>query len=171
MCFIITFSLVVSPCLVKSGKGNSIDSLHELLTSDSEGSCMGVGSPRDVQSPVFHDRAEVGIPLLHHHMHSLQNRRNLCVDVLSAVDCVVLLVIGLVKLWVTIWKSLCRMRGSSVRGSRHHPASQTPWKTSPKLPQALLQKASPRPFPGKRCNDPGFREKCLSFSLAGLLSF
>ncbi|XP_074539760.1 inhibitor of Bruton tyrosine kinase isoform X2 [Halichoeres trimaculatus] len=49
---------VVSPCLMKSGKANSIDSLHELLTSDSEGSCMGVGSPRDVQSPVFHDRTE-----------------------------------------------------------------------------------------------------------------
>uniref|UniRef100_A0A8C5E3A6 BTB domain-containing protein n=1 Tax=Gouania willdenowi TaxID=441366 RepID=A0A8C5E3A6_GOUWI len=31
----------------------------ELLTSDSESSCLGVGSPRDIQSPVFHDRAEV----------------------------------------------------------------------------------------------------------------
>ncbi|CAJ1061970.1 inhibitor of Bruton tyrosine kinase [Xyrichtys novacula] len=49
---------VVSQCLMKSGKANSTDSLHELLTSDSEGSYMGVGSPRDVQSPVFHDRAE-----------------------------------------------------------------------------------------------------------------
>lgn len=49
---------VVSPCLVKSGKANSTESLQELLTSDSEGSCMGVGSPRDIQSPVFHDRAE-----------------------------------------------------------------------------------------------------------------
>ncbi|XP_034553672.1 inhibitor of Bruton tyrosine kinase [Notolabrus celidotus] len=49
---------VISPCLLKSGKANSTDSLHELLTSDSEGSCMGVGSPRDVQSPVFHDRTE-----------------------------------------------------------------------------------------------------------------
>lgn len=49
---------VVSPCLVKSGKANSTESLQELLTSDSEGSCMGVGSPRDMQSPVFHDRAE-----------------------------------------------------------------------------------------------------------------
>uniref|UniRef100_A0A672HT70 BTB domain-containing protein n=1 Tax=Salarias fasciatus TaxID=181472 RepID=A0A672HT70_SALFA len=50
---------VVSPCLVKSGKANSTDSLQELLTSDSEGSYMGVGSPRDVQSPVFTDRTEV----------------------------------------------------------------------------------------------------------------
>lgn len=49
---------VVSPCLVKSGKANSTESLQELLTSDSEGSYMGVGSPRDVQSPVFHDRGE-----------------------------------------------------------------------------------------------------------------
>ncbi|KAM3615134.1 uncharacterized protein V6R79_023915 [Siganus canaliculatus] len=49
---------VISPSLVKSGKANSTDSLQELLTSDSEGSYMGVGSPRDMQSPVFHDRAE-----------------------------------------------------------------------------------------------------------------
>ncbi|XP_077432250.1 inhibitor of Bruton tyrosine kinase isoform X2 [Vanacampus margaritifer] len=47
----------VSPCLVKTGKGTSTESLQELLTSDSEGSCMGLGSPRDMQSPVFHDRA------------------------------------------------------------------------------------------------------------------
>uniref|UniRef100_A0A8C5ED32 BTB domain-containing protein n=1 Tax=Gouania willdenowi TaxID=441366 RepID=A0A8C5ED32_GOUWI len=38
---------------------NSTESLQELLTSDSESSCLGVGSPRDIQSPVFHDRAEV----------------------------------------------------------------------------------------------------------------
>lgn len=50
---------VISPSLVKSGKANSAESLQELLTSDSEGSCMGVGSPRDMQSPVFHDRVEV----------------------------------------------------------------------------------------------------------------
>lgn len=49
---------VISPTLVKSGKANSAESLQELLTSDSEGSCMGVGSPRDMQSPVFHDRVE-----------------------------------------------------------------------------------------------------------------
>ncbi|XP_060907178.1 inhibitor of Bruton tyrosine kinase [Labrus mixtus] len=49
---------VVSPCLVKSGKANSTESLQELLTSDSEGSYMGVGSPRGMQSPVFHDRTE-----------------------------------------------------------------------------------------------------------------
>uniref|UniRef100_A0A8D3DEL6 Inhibitor of Bruton tyrosine kinase n=1 Tax=Scophthalmus maximus TaxID=52904 RepID=A0A8D3DEL6_SCOMX len=41
-----------------SCKANSTESLQELLTSDSEGSYMGLGSPRDVQSPVFHDRAE-----------------------------------------------------------------------------------------------------------------
>lgn len=54
-----SFLSVVSPCLVKSGKANSTESLQELLTSDSEGSYMGVGSPRDIQSPIFHDRAEV----------------------------------------------------------------------------------------------------------------
>uniref|UniRef100_A0AAQ5YCA8 BTB domain-containing protein n=1 Tax=Amphiprion ocellaris TaxID=80972 RepID=A0AAQ5YCA8_AMPOC len=50
---------MVSLNLVKSNKANSTESLQELLTSDSEGSYMGVGSPRDMQSPVFHDRAEV----------------------------------------------------------------------------------------------------------------
>uniref|UniRef100_A0AAX7VAX8 BTB domain-containing protein n=1 Tax=Astatotilapia calliptera TaxID=8154 RepID=A0AAX7VAX8_ASTCA len=39
-------------------------SLQELLTSDSEGSYMGVGSPRDMQSPVFHERAEVNFTSL-----------------------------------------------------------------------------------------------------------
>uniref|UniRef100_A0A4W5Q7Q0 Uncharacterized protein n=2 Tax=Hucho hucho TaxID=62062 RepID=A0A4W5Q7Q0_9TELE len=37
-----------------------MESLQELMTSDSEGSYMGVGSPRDLQSPVFHDRPEEG---------------------------------------------------------------------------------------------------------------
>uniref|UniRef100_A0A665VJ46 BTB domain-containing protein n=1 Tax=Echeneis naucrates TaxID=173247 RepID=A0A665VJ46_ECHNA len=50
---------MVSSCLVKSGKANSTESLQELLTSDSESSCMGVGSPRDIQSPILHDRAEL----------------------------------------------------------------------------------------------------------------
>uniref|UniRef100_A0A8C5E5B2 BTB domain-containing protein n=1 Tax=Gouania willdenowi TaxID=441366 RepID=A0A8C5E5B2_GOUWI len=50
---------VVPTCLVKCAKANSTESLQELLTSDSESSCLGVGSPRDIQSPVFHDRAEV----------------------------------------------------------------------------------------------------------------
>ncbi|XP_023389211.1 inhibitor of Bruton tyrosine kinase isoform X2 [Pteropus vampyrus] len=39
--------------LLRSDKANSVDSLPELLTSDSEGSCVGVGSPRDLQSPDF----------------------------------------------------------------------------------------------------------------------
>uniref|UniRef100_A0A7N6AWG9 BTB domain-containing protein n=1 Tax=Anabas testudineus TaxID=64144 RepID=A0A7N6AWG9_ANATE len=55
---------VVSPFLMKSSKVNSTESLQELLTSDSEGSNMGVGSPRDMQSPVFHDRAEFFFCLL-----------------------------------------------------------------------------------------------------------
>uniref|UniRef100_A0A3P9JX64 Inhibitor of Bruton agammaglobulinemia tyrosine kinase n=1 Tax=Oryzias latipes TaxID=8090 RepID=A0A3P9JX64_ORYLA len=50
---------VVSPLLVKSAKDNSTESLQELLTSDSDGSCMGAGSPRDMQSPVFDIRTEV----------------------------------------------------------------------------------------------------------------
>nr|XP_004660449.2 inhibitor of Bruton tyrosine kinase isoform X1 [Jaculus jaculus] len=39
--------------LLKSGKTNSVESFPELLTSDSEGSYAGVGSPRDLQSPDF----------------------------------------------------------------------------------------------------------------------
>uniref|UniRef100_A0A671PS03 Inhibitor of Bruton tyrosine kinase-like n=1 Tax=Sinocyclocheilus anshuiensis TaxID=1608454 RepID=A0A671PS03_9TELE len=37
-------------------KASSVESLPELITSDSEGSYMG--SPRDLQSPVFHDRPD-----------------------------------------------------------------------------------------------------------------
>jgi hypothetical protein len=39
--------------LLKSGKANSVESLPELFTSDSEGSYVGVGSPRELQSPDF----------------------------------------------------------------------------------------------------------------------
>lgn len=39
--------------LLKAGKTSSVDSLPELLTSDSEGSYVGLGSPRDLQSPDF----------------------------------------------------------------------------------------------------------------------
>ncbi|KAM7136933.1 inhibitor of Bruton tyrosine kinase isoform 2-T2 [Molossus nigricans] len=39
--------------LLKSDNTNSVESLPELLTSDSEGSYAGVGSPRDLQSPDF----------------------------------------------------------------------------------------------------------------------
>ncbi|XP_011603638.2 inhibitor of Bruton tyrosine kinase isoform X4 [Takifugu rubripes] len=49
---------VISPSMVKSEKVNSNESLQELLMSDSEGSCMGVGSPRDVQSPISQDKTE-----------------------------------------------------------------------------------------------------------------
>ncbi|XP_013865164.1 inhibitor of Bruton tyrosine kinase isoform X2 [Austrofundulus limnaeus] len=47
-----------SPILVKLDKANSTESLQEVVTSDSEGSCMGVSSPTDTQSPMFHHRAE-----------------------------------------------------------------------------------------------------------------
>ncbi|KAL6108805.1 ibtk [Pungitius sinensis] len=50
---------VVSPCLVKSGRANSTESLQDMLTSDSEGSYVGAGSPRDMQSPDLLVRAEV----------------------------------------------------------------------------------------------------------------
>uniref|UniRef100_A0A673KGE0 Inhibitor of Bruton tyrosine kinase-like n=1 Tax=Sinocyclocheilus rhinocerous TaxID=307959 RepID=A0A673KGE0_9TELE len=39
--------------LAHSVKASSVESLQELITSDSEGSYMGAGSPRDLQSPVF----------------------------------------------------------------------------------------------------------------------
>ncbi|KAG6940264.1 inhibitor of Bruton tyrosine kinase [Chelydra serpentina] len=39
--------------LIKLDKANSVESLPELLTSDSEGSYAGVSSPRDLQSPDF----------------------------------------------------------------------------------------------------------------------
>ncbi|XP_028903554.1 inhibitor of Bruton tyrosine kinase [Ornithorhynchus anatinus] len=39
--------------LIKSTKTNSVESLPEVLTSDSEGSYPGVASPRDLQSPDF----------------------------------------------------------------------------------------------------------------------
>ncbi|XP_016105091.1 inhibitor of Bruton tyrosine kinase-like [Sinocyclocheilus grahami] len=42
--------------LARSVKASSVESLPELITSDSEGSYMG--SPRDLQSPVFHDRPD-----------------------------------------------------------------------------------------------------------------
>ncbi|KAF6114171.1 inhibitor of Bruton tyrosine kinase [Phyllostomus discolor] len=41
------------PRLLKSDKTNSVESLLELMTSDSEGSYVGVGSPRDLPSPDF----------------------------------------------------------------------------------------------------------------------
>lgn len=55
------FSLlsVISPSMMKSEKVNSNESLQELLMSDSEGSYVGVESPRDIQSPIFHDKTEV----------------------------------------------------------------------------------------------------------------
>uniref|UniRef100_A0AAR2K568 BTB domain-containing protein n=1 Tax=Pygocentrus nattereri TaxID=42514 RepID=A0AAR2K568_PYGNA len=43
-----------SPTVIQR-KACSVESLHELITSDSEGSYMGVGSPRDLQSPIFQD--------------------------------------------------------------------------------------------------------------------
>uniref|UniRef100_A0A8C4E2S7 Inhibitor of Bruton agammaglobulinemia tyrosine kinase n=1 Tax=Dicentrarchus labrax TaxID=13489 RepID=A0A8C4E2S7_DICLA len=70
---------MVSPSLVKLGKANSTESLQELLTSDSEGSYMGVGSPRDMQSPIFHDKTEVNVrPLQQSHAESFTATLQLC---------------------------------------------------------------------------------------------
>uniref|UniRef100_A0A8C1BDW4 Inhibitor of Bruton tyrosine kinase n=1 Tax=Cyprinus carpio carpio TaxID=630221 RepID=A0A8C1BDW4_CYPCA len=44
---------------------SSVESLPELITSDSEGSYMGAGSPRDLQSPVLHDRPEAQVKPQH----------------------------------------------------------------------------------------------------------
>ncbi|KAI7806678.1 putative inhibitor of Bruton tyrosine kinase, partial [Triplophysa rosa] len=46
------------PGLRYSVKASSVESLQELVTSDSEGSYMGVGSPRDLQSPIFLEKPE-----------------------------------------------------------------------------------------------------------------
>ncbi|XP_010902790.2 inhibitor of Bruton tyrosine kinase isoform X2 [Esox lucius] len=51
-------ALVLCTGLEKWGKSTSMESLQELLTSDSEGSYMGAGSPRDLPSPIFPDRPE-----------------------------------------------------------------------------------------------------------------
>ncbi|XP_010788672.1 inhibitor of Bruton tyrosine kinase-like isoform X2 [Notothenia coriiceps] len=42
---------VVSPCLVKSGRANSTDSLQEMLTSDSEGSYVGDDKALRLKTP------------------------------------------------------------------------------------------------------------------------
>ncbi|XP_067305417.1 inhibitor of Bruton tyrosine kinase isoform X2 [Pseudorasbora parva] len=47
-----------TPGLGHSVKASSVESLQELITSDSEGSYMEVGSPRDLQSPVFQDKPD-----------------------------------------------------------------------------------------------------------------
>ncbi|XP_061107075.1 inhibitor of Bruton tyrosine kinase [Conger conger] len=45
--------------LAKAGKTGSMESLQEMLTSDSEGSYAAVGSPRDLHSPVFQETTEL----------------------------------------------------------------------------------------------------------------
>uniref|UniRef100_A0A8C5C5Q9 Inhibitor of Bruton tyrosine kinase n=1 Tax=Gadus morhua TaxID=8049 RepID=A0A8C5C5Q9_GADMO len=57
---------VVAPCLVTSCVATSSDSLQELMTSDSDGSFTGAASPRDLQSPVFHDKVEVSEGITSH---------------------------------------------------------------------------------------------------------
>lgn len=55
----------VTTGLGHSVKASSVESLQELITSDSEGSYMGVGSPRDLQSPVFQDRPDTQVITQH----------------------------------------------------------------------------------------------------------
>ena len=57
---------MVAPCLVTSCVATSSDSLQELMTSDSDGSFTGAASPRDLQSPVFHDKVEVSEGITSH---------------------------------------------------------------------------------------------------------
>uniref|UniRef100_A0A8C5BV98 Inhibitor of Bruton tyrosine kinase n=1 Tax=Gadus morhua TaxID=8049 RepID=A0A8C5BV98_GADMO len=55
-----------SHCSPASSTGTSSDSLQELMTSDSDGSFTGAASPRDLQSPVFHDKVEVSEGITSH---------------------------------------------------------------------------------------------------------
>uniref|UniRef100_A0A8C1NXU1 Inhibitor of Bruton agammaglobulinemia tyrosine kinase n=1 Tax=Cyprinus carpio TaxID=7962 RepID=A0A8C1NXU1_CYPCA len=60
--------------LAHSVKASSVESLQELITSDSEGSYMGAGSPRDLQSPVFHDRPEAQVSVIPSKMSQKQRK-------------------------------------------------------------------------------------------------
>uniref|UniRef100_A0A8V5H903 Inhibitor of Bruton tyrosine kinase n=1 Tax=Melopsittacus undulatus TaxID=13146 RepID=A0A8V5H903_MELUD len=67
---------------VKLDNSNSVESLPELLTSDSEGSYAGVGSPRDLQSPDFTkgfnpERAEMKDKACNHGMKPSQPNRDM----------------------------------------------------------------------------------------------
>ncbi|XP_061316395.1 inhibitor of Bruton tyrosine kinase isoform X1 [Pezoporus flaviventris] len=67
---------------VKLDKTNSVESLPELLTSDSEGSYAGVGSPRDLQSPDFTkgfhpEKAEMKDKACNHGMKPSQPNRDM----------------------------------------------------------------------------------------------
>uniref|UniRef100_A0A8C5AE70 Inhibitor of Bruton tyrosine kinase n=1 Tax=Gadus morhua TaxID=8049 RepID=A0A8C5AE70_GADMO len=64
--YLCLLSSVVAPCLVTSCVATSSDSLQELMTSDSDGSFTGAASPRDLQSPVFHDKVEVSEGITSH---------------------------------------------------------------------------------------------------------
>uniref|UniRef100_A0A672TSV3 Inhibitor of Bruton tyrosine kinase n=1 Tax=Strigops habroptila TaxID=2489341 RepID=A0A672TSV3_STRHB len=67
---------------VKLDKTSSVESLPELLTSDSEGSYAGVGSPRDLQSPDFTkgfhpERAEMKDKAFSHGMKPSQPNKDM----------------------------------------------------------------------------------------------
>lgn len=47
------FYFLINAGVPKLDKTNSVESLPEMLTSDSEGSYVGVSSPRELQSPDF----------------------------------------------------------------------------------------------------------------------
>lgn len=118
---------VISPSLVKSDKVNSAESLQELLTSDSEGSCMGVSSPRDMQSPVFHDRVEVNDCVSPPYLEILCHKK------------FVFLIIGWREVNLYVAGRLTRLG----RSWRLRLARPPPWETHSPLPPILLQ----GPFP------------------------
>uniref|UniRef100_A0A671WHQ6 Inhibitor of Bruton tyrosine kinase n=1 Tax=Sparus aurata TaxID=8175 RepID=A0A671WHQ6_SPAAU len=126
-----------------SSKANSTESLQELLTSDSEGSYMGVGSPRDIQSPIFHDRAEVNILNLMKQTCILAKQICIC-------DCVITICSPARPPPVLDLRTIMDMEANSVQTPRATPKSPgryvMPWVLgavgSPPLSSSLVTFAS-----------------------------
>uniref|UniRef100_A0A671R3V7 Inhibitor of Bruton tyrosine kinase-like n=1 Tax=Sinocyclocheilus anshuiensis TaxID=1608454 RepID=A0A671R3V7_9TELE len=75
----ICLTWLCSSGLAHSVKASSVESLQELITSDSEGSYMGAGSPRDLQSPVFQVKPQ--------HLHYINSLTTQQLDVLDWYRC------------------------------------------------------------------------------------
>uniref|UniRef100_A0A673KBN7 Inhibitor of Bruton tyrosine kinase-like n=1 Tax=Sinocyclocheilus rhinocerous TaxID=307959 RepID=A0A673KBN7_9TELE len=75
----ICLTWLCSSGLAHSVKASSVESLQELITSDSEGSYMGAGSPRDLQSPVFQVKPQ--------HLHNFNSLTTQQLDVLDWYRC------------------------------------------------------------------------------------
>lgn len=136
----------MSPLLVKSAKANSTESLQELLTSDSDGSCMGAGSPRDMQSPVFDIRTEViftfdlfslltSTTVVGYHLKISSNYLTSCI--VKSTQCFPVTT----KTFKTV---CCRRRGLSPRRPQH----QLP-PTVFRPPLTPVNKSASRVFSGK----------------------